>query len=152
MDDDALAAWAARWQIPPAAMFELSRLYDPSPTAGDGGEARVQSECRLAAPRLGCSLWRNNSGAAVDETGRVVRYGLENVSKRLNDVFKSSDLIGVTRGRFTAVECKPPGWNGPRNAHEQAQANFIRTVETMGGIGMFVTDVNQYIERVRGLS
>ena len=36
-------------------------------------------------------------------------------------------------------------------AHEQAQANFGRVVESLGGVFMFCTDVNQYIERVRSL-
>lgn len=153
MTDTHLAAWAVRWNVPPAALAELARIYDPERTVADGnGEATVQAQLRIVAPKMGCSLWRNNSGAAVDESERVVRYGLENVSKRLNEVFKSSDLIGITRGRFTAVECKPPGWNGPTNEREAAQANFGRTVEALGGIFMFCTDVNQYIQRVRELS
>lgn len=144
-----LNEWAARHGVSPRALAELKTLYDPPATMADAGsESATQAALRIAAPKLGCSLWRNNSGAAVDDSGRVVRYGLENISKKLNDVFKSSDLIGIARGRFVAVEVKAPGWRGPATAHEQAQANFLRTVESLGGIGMFCTDVNQYVERI----
>lgn len=146
-----LQEWAARHGVNAWAMAELMTLYDPPRTEAAGGEAKVQADLRLTAPKLGCALWRNNSGAMEDDTGRIVRYGLENVSKKLNAVFKSSDLVGIARGRFVAVEVKPPGWRGPADDHEQAQANFLRTVEALGGVGMFCTDVSQYVERVQKL-
>ena len=59
-------------------------------------EAVIQSQVRLAAAQRGITLWRNQSGACYDETGRLIRYGLANDSAQLNRRMKSSDLIGIT--------------------------------------------------------
>lgn len=120
-------------------------------------EAQVQQDLRLLAAQHGGSLWRNNMGACRDDTGRMIRYGLGNDSKKLNEVWKSSDLIGITPvtvmphhigqrlGIFTAVEVKHPTWRGPSNARELAQRNFILDVTRMGGIGIFATSKEDYI-------
>jgi hypothetical protein len=109
-------------------------------------EHAVQNALRAEASRLGCALWRNNSGVLYDARGVPVRFGLANDSKRLNDVFKSSDLIGLHggTGRFLAIECKPPGWTTPRNARERAQQAFIEHVRQLGGIGGFATSVEDF--------
>ena len=117
-------------------------------------EAHVQSLVRLEAPRLDLRLWRNNVGVLDDEHGRPVRYGLANDSKALNQVLKSSDLIGwrsvtVTPdmvgariAQVVTVECKSEGWTGPpRTPREQAQAAWIKLVVDAGGVGGFVASV-----------
>lgn len=148
--------WANAWGIGQAAVADLLAILDPArpalvPAGEAASEAAVQAELQIEAPRRGGALWRNNSGACVDDTGRQVRYGLANTSAKINAHFKSSDLIGITPklitaqdvgailGIFTAVEVKEPGWKGPRkgNDREQAQNNFLKTVRAMGGIGMF---------------
>ena len=148
--------WASRWPISQVAFAELLAILDPArpalvPAGAAESEAAVQAELQIEAPRRGGSLWRNNNGACVDDGGRQVRYGLANTSAKINEHFKSSDLIGITSrvvtsgdvgavwGIFTAVEVKEPGWKGPRpsNKREQAQNNFLKTVRAMGGIGMF---------------
>lgn len=150
--------WAARWNVPRAAIDELAKLYTPPFDSIPGGsEAYTQQHVRITAPKLGASLWRNNSGATLDESGRLVRYGLANDSKKINEVFKSSDLIGITpimwQGRrfgvFTAIEVKRPDWTKPENDRDRAQANFLTTVEALGGIGQFVTSAAQYEARVK---
>lgn len=120
-------------------------------------EAAVQEQIRLLAARLNHPLWRNNSGAARDETGRLVRYGLGNDSKKLSDVWKSSDLIGVTPvrigpqhvgrvlGVFTAVEVKREGWQFSVNDKRAvAQHRFLTDVVASGGIGMFANSEEAY--------
>lgn len=147
-----LAAWAARWNIGGYAMAELSRLFDPSnhATESDGSESVTQSQIRVTASNMGFAMWRNNNGAMIDAKGRSVRFGLGNMSARLSKVWKSSDLIGIgPNGRFVACEVKAPGWNGPRNDHERAQRAYLTTVESLGGIGMFATSVNDYVERMK---
>ncbi len=151
--------WAHKHGVSLEAYQELLAILhpqgDPIPgTDGDESEAAVQARLRVEAPRHNSSLWRNNNGAATDETGRLVRYGLGNDSKKRSDVWKSSDLIGITEcvstapgqrfGVFTAVEVKEPGWKAPKNKRERAQAAFISTVRSMGGIGMFAQSVEDY--------
>ena len=111
-------------------------------------ETSVQAACRAEAARQNCYLWRNNSGVLYDSRGVPVRFGLGNDSKKINDVFKSSDLIGLTAsGRFVAIECKAPGWVAPRNQRERAQLAFLEAVHRSNGIAAFVTHIRQ----VKGL-
>jgi len=116
-------------------------------------EAVVQQQVQLAMARLGAQVWRNNSGACTDDTGRLIRYGLGNSSAALNAVVKSSDLIcvmpvtiqphhvGRTVGVFTALEVKRPGWHlTPGDKRGQAQKRFLDIVQGVGGMAGFVTD------------
>lgn len=117
-------------------------------------EEKVQNALRMQMALFhGGSLWRNNSGALPDSTGRIVRFGLGNDSAKLNKVWKSSDLVGIlpvtvtpemvgrTFGLFVAVDAKSPdAWKGgPRTEHELAQENFFINVRQLGGIGGFAT-------------
>ena len=152
-----LVEWAARHGISPHALADLYALFEPPRQRGaDGTEAGLQSRLRVEAPKRGGSLWRNNNGACMDETGRLIRYGLGNDSKKLNEVWKSSDLIGITPvkicqqhvghtlGVFTACEVKDPNWSGVRNDREVAQAAFHTTVTQKGGIAFFATSLGDY--------
>ena len=156
-----LQAWAIKHHVGEDALRELATLYATDvPAAPGGSEQVVQQRLRIVAPQGGHALWRNNNGAHLDSEGRMVRYGLGNDSKRLNDVWKSSDLIGGTSvvirpqhvGRrvavLTAVECKEPGWKPPKNDRERAQAAFLATVESIGGIGTFAQSVDDYFRAV----
>jgi len=119
-------------------------------------ESEVEQEITLAGPRLNCILERNNSGAFTDSTGRTVRYGLGNISKKRNDEFKSSDRIGITKilitpdmvgktiGVFTAAEIKKEGWRFCNSPRERAQQKFIDWVRESGGIGMFASSVEDF--------
>ena len=121
-------------------------------------ESEVQAKLRLAAAKRGAALWRNNSGACRDETGRLIRYGLGNDSAKLNAVWKSSDLIGITPvritpdmigraiGVFTAVEVKREDWVWRATPREKAQNQFLKDVARRGGIGLFANCENDYIE------
>lgn len=98
-------------------------------------------------------IWRNNSGAYLDEHGQMIRYGLANESKQENALIKSSDLIGITPtliteqmvgyylGVFTAYEVKPEGWKQqPSDKRALAQAKFHDIVREACGYAGFVTD------------
>ena len=122
-------------------------------------ESSVQKEIRLDAAYRNIELWRNNSGACVDTTGRHIRYGLANESKQLNERIKSSDLIGIvpivitpemvgkTIGVFAAIECKAENWcgveacSGEEKARAEAQARFHGIVRKAGGIAGFANSV-----------
>jgi hypothetical protein len=83
-------------------------------------EANIQAQIMLALSKAGCIVWRNNTGALTDKTGRLVRYGL---------CKGSSDIIGVCPdGRFLAVEVK-----SAKNRLTQDQERFISAVKASGG-------------------
>lgn len=120
-------------------------------------EEYVKQQIALAAARRRHQMWRNNVGVATDATGRVVRYGLANVSKQMNDKIKSSDYIGITPvtitpdmvgetiGVFTATETKRSDWVfNPNNKRDAAQAKFIQLVRDCGGFGGFATSVEDF--------
>lgn len=139
--------WCQRWQIPEPAIAELKRSVHgvPHPAVAAESETATQQFCRIAAAQEGFALWRNNNGAFTDADGRHVRYGVGNDSKKLNKVWKSSDLVGIgPGGRFMAVEVKHPQWVQPENERDRAQLNMLTQVEALGGVGQFVTHVNQY--------
>lgn len=151
-----LQDWARRHQVTGAAIAELSGLLGAlaSPVNVSGGsEGRVQSLVRLTAPALGFRLFRNNVGVLKDLRGVPVRFGLANDSKRLNDQFKSSDLIGWRRlpvtpemvgscvAQFVSLECKAQGWTYRGDDHEQAQQRWLALAAADGGHARFITRV-----------
>jgi hypothetical protein len=106
-------------------------------------ESAAQAAIREAAAYIGITLFRNNSGALPDKTGRIVRFGLHNETAQANAAAKSSDLIGwhEPSGRFVSIEVKAPGWRGPRTDRELAQQRWIDAVRRAGGIAGFATCV-----------
>ncbi len=149
-------AWAIRHHVSPAALAELRGLMGvmpapPTHSATPGSEAAAQQLIRLEAPRHNVALYRNNTGAAMDETGRLIRYGLANDSPAMSRSIKSSDLIGITPhvvtvadighvfGIFTSIEVKRPGWVYKGTGREAAQLKWIEHVVSLGGYGQFAT-------------
>lgn len=125
-------------------------------------EAEVQSRIMMEAAKHDIMLWRNNSGAFKDETGRMVFYGLGVISKKQNERIKSSDLIGImpsdipiwngmneTVGIFIAVECKREGWVfNPNDKREQAQKAFIDFVISKGGVAGFCASSLDFLKLI----
>lgn len=118
-------------------------------------ESEIQQHIQIEAAKYGCILMRNNSGAMQDATGRLIRYGLGNVSPKQKS--KSSDLIGITTitvtqdmvgkqiGVFTAFEIKVEDLNKSNkklSEREQYQKNFIDWVKARGGIASFLNSVD----------
>lgn len=149
--------WCVRWHIPEQALNELKHLSHPaiiSDTNDFVSEAGVQAKLRTEAVCYGGTLWRNNNGAATTDDGRHIRFGLGNDSAKLNAVWKSSDLIGITPmqstaagqvfGVFTAIEVKKPGWKFTWTEREKAQMAMINQVRALGGIGGFAQSVEDY--------
>jgi hypothetical protein len=147
--------WVIKWRVPPEALKELrdTSMYfgaseDTTPEAG------VQRDLRLEAARLGKLLFRNNRGAGRMESGNFVRYGLANDSKKLGDVVKSADLIGLETlfvtmemvleaialglpgykvGRFLSVEAKAGDWKYSGTLEEIAQEKWAYAINSAGG-------------------
>lgn len=159
--------WASKWGIPADAVADwLSGVTPESFNESEqGSESRVGSELRLAAVEYG-ALWRNNAGAYKDDTGRQVRYGLGNDSKKWWEDWRSGDYVGPTRvkvqphhvgrtfGVFTMIESKKPNWN-PRdlnqksNTRERAQLSCLTHVASLGGIAGFATSADDYRRYIR---
>ncbi len=125
-------------------------------------ESEIQQLIQLDARSIDCHLMRNNSGALEDKTGRLVRFGLNNISQSVNDSIKSSDLIGFTRvlitpehvgqvlAVFTAIEVKREDWKpSPVDKRERAQFAFLQWVNSFGGIAGFANSVAAF-RRVMG--
>lgn len=125
-------------------------------------EGEIQQLIQLEARAHNVQLMRNNSGALEDKTGRLVRYGLGNVSKTHSDKIKSSDLIGFRTitvtpdmvGKkiavFTAVEVKKPDWklkftsNLENDKRVKAQMAFIDWVYSNGGYSGFANSIESF--------
>lgn len=83
-------------------------------------EANIQNAILIALSEAGCLVWRQNTGAYKDKTGRVIRYGL---------CVGSSDIIGLTpSGQFLAVEVKTK-----TGRIRPEQQRFIDAVNRAGG-------------------
>lgn len=131
------------WRVPGVLADE--------PISVPGSEAYQQSLVTLEAARAGVRLFRNNSGAFKDDSGRMVRFGLGNVSKQVNDTFKSPDLVGWRSRIITADmvgskiaqtvlrEMKPEDWQFSGDAHETAQLNFLNLGIADGADARFCT-------------
>lgn len=90
-------------------------------------EREVQHAIRVALGRVAdLTLWRNNTGALKDSSGRVVRYGL---------AVGSADLIGILApaGRLVALEVKT---TSGRTTPEQNL--FLDLVRRRGGFAAVV--------------
>jgi len=120
-------------------------------------ESEVQQLVQIEAAKHGMILMRNNSGALPDRNGRMIFFGLGNISKKHSENTKSSDLIGITTititpdmvgrqiGIFTAIEVKEEAWKpSPSDKRERAQRNFIEWVKSRGGIAGFVNSVEAF--------
>jgi hypothetical protein len=95
-------------------------------------EADIMRLCMIEATRLGARMFRNNVGTANTDKG-FIRFGL---------CIGSSDLIGIYKGKFVAIEVKRPC-----KKPTPEQENFINMVRRMGGIAGICTCV----EDVRNL-
>lgn len=154
-----LEQWAIRHGISQMALYELYALYQPTGEPHDDGvsESATSKECELIAARAGQRLWRNNNGSLQNDKGTWVRYGLGNTSKKINEVMKSSDYIGIKTkiitpadigrkvGIFIAAEMKEPNWHMTKSdKRAQAQATFGAVVENAGGEFRFITHQSQF--------
>ena len=124
-------------------------------------ESSVQQDIQLEATKQNHRLFRNNSGSFKDQTGRQVFFGLGNISKKSNDEYKSSDLIGFMPviiakemvGKkvaiFIAAEVKRSSWKYMSTDREVAQKKFLDVVNLNGGLGIFVNSVDSYLKQSR---
>lgn len=147
--------WARRHDIPYAALQELLQLFgaldDPQagpPRYGES-ETAVSNALRLNMSKAGGRLFRNNRGAAKLPDGSYVRWGLANESKKMNEIIKSHDYIGLRPititpahvgliiGQFVSREAKHASWRYTGTEHERAQLAWAELINSLGGDARF---------------
>lgn len=100
-------------------------------------EANIQNDILIALSKAGATVWRNNTGALQDKTGRLVRYGL---------CKGSSDIIGIcSDGRFLAVEVKKT-----TGRVTDDQLRFIEAVRAKGGRAGVARSVDDALRILEG--
>ena len=104
-------------------------------------EHELQQRIRLACGRGPVRLWRNNSGALVDQQGRLVRFGLCKGSSDLiglRTLEITTDLVGQRLAQFVALEIKTA-----RGVVSPEQRAFLALVEQLGGVAAVCRSVEE---------
>ncbi len=104
-------------------------------------EHEIQQRIRLACGRGPVRLWRNNTGALVDQQGRFVRFGLCKGSSDLiglRSVVVTPEMVGQRIAQFVALEIKAP--QGVTSPEQQA---FLRLVQELGGVASVCRSIEQ---------
>ncbi len=104
-------------------------------------EHEIQQRIRLACGRGPVRLWRNNTGALVDQQGRFVRFGLCKGSSDLiglRSVVVTPEMVGQRIAQFVALEIKAP--QGVISPEQQA---FLRLVQQLGGVAAACRSIQQ---------
>ena len=141
--------WVRVYQIPPQAVAAFYGMVLPVSNVTATSEAATQNLIRIEASKYGFTMWRNNNGAVTTDDGRHIRFGVGNDSKKLNEIWKSPDLIGIgPNGRFVGCEVKRPDWRAPENNRDRAQLNCLNQINALGGIGFFATSEEDYEKRM----
>ena len=107
--------------------------------AASMSEHEIQQRIRLACGRGPVRLWRNNSGALVDQQGRLVRFGLCKGSSDLiglRTLVITPDLVGQRLAQFVALEIKTA-----RGVVSPEQRAFLDLVEQLGGLAAICRSV-----------
>lgn len=99
-------------------------------------EAATIQEIRLALGRVpGLTLWRNNCGALLDRSGRLVRYGVANPGGSdllgFRSVTVTPDMVGKTLAVFAGIEVKAANGKHPVTPEQQ---RFIANLTEAGGL------------------
>ena len=104
-------------------------------------EHEIQQRIRLACGRGPVRLWRNNTGALVDQQGRFVRFGLCKGSSDLiglRSMVVTPEMVGQRIAQFVALEIKAP--QGVVSPQQQA---FLRLVQELGGVASVCRSLEQ---------
>ncbi|MFM7513723.1 MAG: VRR-NUC domain-containing protein [Cyanobium sp.] len=104
-------------------------------------EHKIQQRIRLACGRGAVRLWRNNTGALVDQQGRFVRFGLCKGSSDLiglRSLEITPELVGQRLAQFVALEIKTA--QGVLRPEQQA---FLRLVQQLGGVAAVCRSVEE---------
>ena len=102
-------------------------------------EAYVQNKIRLAVGSGDVRLFRNNTGALMDQTGRLVKFGLCKGSSDLigfRSITITQDMVGSKVAIFSAIEVKDKGKT------TVDQKNFLNIINNSGGYAGVARNIN----------
>ncbi len=107
-------------------------MTPPAATLPKLAEAAVLRSVLAILKHHGIRAWRNNTGAATNPAGRLVRFGLPG----------GPDVLGVLPGgRALAVETKREGWRPSGKAERERwakQRRYLNVMNSCGGAGLAV--------------
>ena len=109
--------------------------------ASSPSEHEIQQRIRLACGRGAVRLWRNNTGALVDQQGRFVRFGLCKGSSDLiglRSLEITPEMVGKRLAQFVALEVKTE--SGTVSTEQRA---FLQLVQQLGGLGAVCRSIAQ---------
>jgi hypothetical protein len=99
-----------------------------------GLETKIRNDIFIKLNSIpGCVVWRNNVGVATAASGNTIRYGVGGDG--------GSDLIGIYKGKFLAVEVKTPTGRLTEN-----QKRYIELVNKKGGIAFVATSEEEALQ------
>lgn len=110
-------------------------------------ELAIQNAIRLQHGAGPARLWRNNTGALKDQTGRLVRYGLCPGSSDLiglRKVVVTPDMVGQTLAVFTAIEVKDRGRVTPE---QQAFLTMVTQAGGLAGVARSLDDAQRILDQ-----
>jgi penicillin-binding protein-related factor A (putative recombinase) len=108
-----------------------------------------------------CFTWKNQSAGTFDPKKGVFR-----LSKNKHHINGVSDILGIVRGRFLAIEVKDEKeykyvikhydeiksgrytTNVKKKDHLKNQIDFIENIKAQGGIGFFASSIKQVQEEL----
>ena len=109
--------------------------------ASSPSEHEIQQRIRLACGRGAVRLWRNNTGALVDQQGRFVRFGLCKGSSDLiglRSLGITPEMVGQRVAQFVALEVKTA--SGVVSSEQRA---FLQLVQQLGGVAAVCRSIEQ---------
>lgn len=136
-------------ELPPKRTYtkrdalDIDAVHRKQPVPLEKEVIRAVGELLAKHPSVLFAL-RMNSGAASYEakSGKWAPVWFH-TWLRAPKACRMSDFFGaMTDARMLALECKRPGWTKPTDAREREQAAFLEVVRQSGGIGAFVTSVD----------
>ena len=109
--------------------------------ASSPSEHEIQQRIRLACGHGAVRLWRNNTGALLDQQARFVRFGLCKGSSDLIGLRAleiTPELVGQRLAQFVALEVKTA--QGVLSPEQRA---FLRLVKDLGGVAAVCRSVEE---------
>ena len=109
--------------------------------ASSPSEHEIQQRIRLACGRGPVRLWRNNTGALVDQQGRFMRFGLCKGSSDLiglRSLEITPEMVGQRVAQFVALEVKTA--SGVVSSEQRA---FLQLVQQLGGVAAVCRSIEQ---------